>query len=238
MELGLIFRLPKNLKRKYLSVLKKGLCPLILSMKKKDKIILDLCGGTGSWSRPYKRAGYDVRLITLPDFNVLNWRHYPEIMEPLSAGNVYGILAAPPCTQFSMARNGCKTPRDFKDAMRVVRACMEIIWIARANGQLKFWALENPTGYLRQFLGVPPMWFYQWEFGTKFYKRTDIWGYFNEPARAVKKRPDYDAQQSARKWDNPKIPAYLKHLPSYQARAAWRAITPSKFARAFYKSNP
>lgn len=35
-----------------------------------DKIILDLCGGTGSWSKPYKDAGYDVRLITLPLFNV------------------------------------------------------------------------------------------------------------------------------------------------------------------------
>ena len=25
--------------------------------KNKDKIILDLCGGTGAWSRPYKEAG-------------------------------------------------------------------------------------------------------------------------------------------------------------------------------------
>ncbi len=30
-------------------------------------IILDLCGGTGSWSKPYKDAGYDVRVITLPE---------------------------------------------------------------------------------------------------------------------------------------------------------------------------
>lgn len=36
-------------------------------MNNENKIILDLCGGTGSWSRPYKEAGYDVRLITLPD---------------------------------------------------------------------------------------------------------------------------------------------------------------------------
>ncbi len=34
----------------------------------RDKIILDLCGGTGSWSKPYKEAGYDVRLITLPEY--------------------------------------------------------------------------------------------------------------------------------------------------------------------------
>ena len=35
------------------------------------KIILDLCGGTGSWSAPYKQAGYDVRLVTLPDNDVM-----------------------------------------------------------------------------------------------------------------------------------------------------------------------
>ena len=43
-------------------------------MNKKDnskKIILDLCGGTGSWSKPYKDAGYDVRVITLPEHDVL-----------------------------------------------------------------------------------------------------------------------------------------------------------------------
>jgi ubiquinone/menaquinone biosynthesis C-methylase UbiE len=36
-------------------------------MSNSNKIILDLCGGTGSWSEPYKQAGYDVRLITLPE---------------------------------------------------------------------------------------------------------------------------------------------------------------------------
>lgn len=53
----------------------------------KPKIILDLCGGTGSWSRYYNAAGYDVRNITLPNYDVLAYEP-PE--------NVYGILAAPP----------------------------------------------------------------------------------------------------------------------------------------------
>lgn len=39
-----------------------------------NKIILDLCGGTGSWSRPWKENGYDVRNITLPEYDV---RTYP-----------------------------------------------------------------------------------------------------------------------------------------------------------------
>lgn len=30
-----------------------------------NKIILDLCGGTGSWSRPWELNGYDVRVIAL-----------------------------------------------------------------------------------------------------------------------------------------------------------------------------
>lgn len=56
-------------------------------MDNSDKIILDLCGGTGSWSRYYKAAGYDVRVITLPEYDVLTY---------VPPGNVYGILAAPP----------------------------------------------------------------------------------------------------------------------------------------------
>ena len=62
-------------------------------MDNSDKIILDLCGGTGSWSRYYKAAGYDVRVITLPEYDVLTY---------VPPDNVYGILAAPPCTEFSI----------------------------------------------------------------------------------------------------------------------------------------
>jgi hypothetical protein len=67
-------------------------------MDNSDKIILDLCGGTGSWSRYYKAAGYDVRVITLPEYDVLTY---------VPPDNVYGILAAPPpapSSQSSTAR--------------------------------------------------------------------------------------------------------------------------------------
>ena len=30
-------------------------------MNNKNKIILDLCGGTGSWAKPYKDAGKVIR---------------------------------------------------------------------------------------------------------------------------------------------------------------------------------
>src|SRR3990170_5054740 len=81
-----------------------------------DKIILDLCGGTGAWSKPYKDAGYDVRLITLPEQDV---RYYKP------PDRVYGILAAPPCTEFTAFCLSRK--RDYRTGLEIVRACQRII---------------------------------------------------------------------------------------------------------------
>jgi len=92
--------------------------------KRMSKIILDLCGGTGAWSKPYAEKGYDVRNVTLPDYDVQTYQP-PE--------NVYGILAAPPCTHFSIARNDktAKEPRNFRKGMKTVIACLRIIWECR-----------------------------------------------------------------------------------------------------------
>lgn len=206
-------------------------------MKNKDKIILDLCGGTGSWSEPYRNAGYDVRLITLPEWDVRQWQsgsnQWHEIRELIRTGKIYGIIAAPPCTMFSRARTTASTPRDFDGAMEIVQSCLGIIWEARKSGSLKFWALENPMGILRQFLGNPGWSFRGWEFGDNHMKFTDIWGYFDMPVkkRGAKKPNAFDR----RKWANPKKPA--KYADMKLDRAGIRAITPSGFARAFYKAN-
>lgn len=182
---------------------------------------MDLCGGTGSWSLPYQKAGYDVRIITLPDFDVRTY-------EPPK--NVYGILAAPPCVMFSLARTTAKTPRDFKLGLEIVSACLKIIWTARVNGKLKFWALENPTAYLRQFLGKPPLTFQPFEFGDRYKKRTDLWGYFNEPKKKVIKLSEKELRASK---------LNIRPLPKIRGLsvADRRAITPVGFAKAFFKAN-
>ena len=53
-------------------------------MENSQKIILDLCGGTGSWSKPYRDAGYDVRVITLPENDVCTYVPPPERLWQLS----------------------------------------------------------------------------------------------------------------------------------------------------------
>lgn len=189
-----------------------------------NNIILDLCGGTGAWSKPYKDAGYKVINVTLPEFDVRTFNP-PE--------NVYGILAAPPCTMFSLARTRAKKPRDFQEGMEIVKACLNIIWKCRYKNKLKFWALENPTGYLRQFLGKPIFTFHPSDFGELYTKRTDLWGYFKEP----KKIPVIlNADEKHRsKINNRKLPSISDFTGSKQASR--RAITPAKFAQAFFEAN-
>lgn len=194
------------------------------------KIILDLCGGTGAWSRPYREAGYDVRLVTLPDHDVRTYDP-PE--------GVYGILAAPPCTEFSLAKGS--RPRDLAGAMEVVEACMRIIWSSRLSRSLRFWVMENPRGFLRQFLGLPAMTFEQWEFGDTGIKPTDLWGYFNPPKSTVQWRPENlvckwkDGHSHGRLMAKPKCPPEYAHLDL--DRASIRAITPPGFAQAFFRAN-
>ncbi len=135
----------------------------------KPKIILDLCGGTGSWGRYYALAGYDVRNITLPDYDVLTYEP-PE--------NVYGILAAPPCTEFSVLNCIAEArERSPEKGLKVVMACLRII----QNTNPRWWALENPVGYLREYMGKPKLTFQPWEYGDPWTKRTDIWGTFTPP---------------------------------------------------------
>jgi site-specific DNA-cytosine methylase len=213
-------------------------------MENSNKIILDLCGGTGAWSKPYKDAGYDVRVITLPEHDVRTYKP-PE--------NVYGVLAAPPCTMFSLARTRGKTPRNFKEGMECIKACLNIIWesrmqtVYRKEGGLKFWALENPMGFLRQFLGLPALTFDPYDYGDPYTKKTDLWGYFNKPRTCsvdfnkIEKGYIHTISPTGKpmkKFDtllNEEINfrKETKHL----SRSARRAITPPGFAKAFFEAN-
>jgi hypothetical protein len=204
-----------------------------------SRIVLDLCGGTGAWSEPYRAAGYDVRLVTLPADDV---RAY----EPPEG--VYGVLAAPPCTEF--AASGArwwagKDPGRLAEALEIVAACLRVIERARPW----FWALENPVGRLSRYLGPPRYSWQPWEFGDPWVKRTCMWGNHNEPERRpvspglLPRRYRGEsgnhnspgrllALMGVQAWD------WVHHLPPSPDRATLRAITPPGFARAFFEANP
>ncbi len=185
-------------------------------MAKSDaKLILDLCAGTGAWSQPYLDMGYDVIRVTLPELDVRTFEP-PE--------NVHGILAAPPCTEFSLSKT--TSPRDFRKGLEIVDACLRIVRICQLREQrLAWWALENPRGFLRQFLGTPSFTVHHWWFGDEFDKPTDLWGYFKYPKRLYTEPPI--------------LLRRIQGWPNWDGKARERrAITPPCFAKAFFKANP
>jgi len=220
------------------------------------KLILDLCGGTGAWSRPYKDAGCDVYVVTLPDYDVtdVTITHNSVTFHPQRSGigplriplvRIHGILAAPPCDQFSLAntRSTYRTTPNWSEGLVAVNACLAIIQAAMAKGYMKFWALENPFGHLRKFLGVPGYTFEAWWFDADvpFVKRTDLWGYYTRPVATVTDKPARltnsarDSSRNTKGWYAPEVPAEYAHLAL--DRKAVRAITPRGFAQAFWKAN-
>lgn len=93
-------------------------------------------------------------------------------------------------------------------------------------------------GYLRQFLGRPKFTFSPEEYGENFTKKTDVWGYFNEPAKNPRKMTDGEKLLSAR--NNrvlPELPPDYVMPRGWNKLAARRSMTSSKFAEAFYRAN-
>lgn len=180
----------------------------------RDKIILDLCGGTGSWSKPYRDAGYDVRLVTLPDDVRL-------VKKPKD--RIYGILAAPPCTEFAVSGARWWMEKGIEPLLKglsVSDACLRVIMVC---SPMAFWCLENPVGRLKNYIGEPVMYFNPCDYGDPYTKKTALWGNFNIP----KKNPIEPTEGSR-----------MHLIPPCENRQELRSITPPGFAQAFFEANP
>jgi len=200
------------------------------------KTIIHACADTGSDSKPWKDAGYNVILVGSA-IGVENY-HPPK--------DVYGIIANPVCTEFSTARSNGKA-RNPEEGMFLVEHCMRIIEEAKPH----FWVIENPAkGVLKQYLGPPAYEYEPWWYGSPWTKKTALWGNFNIPKRVY------------HKWEDvPKIPelyvrpgrpkpslafmhksAYdlipeFQTLPRPTSDMEFRSLCSQKFAQAFYEVN-
>lgn len=191
------------------------------------KIILDLCGGTGAWSKPYVDAGYDVRLVTLPDQDV---RLY------VPPAGVYGVLAAPPCTHLaSCGARVWKTKGQgaLLDGLAIVDACLCIIMLTRPA----WWALENPIGRLSQFMGQAVMIFDPSDYGDPWTKKTCLWGRFAIPVKCPVDPQGKSKGANAQHNKPNRCMTHIQQPPLLDTRAAWRAVTPPGFAKAFFEAN-
>lgn len=207
-----------------------------MAKEQTNRIILDLCGGTGAWSRPYVEAGYDVRVITMPDYDIVKVciQEFPKC---------HGVFAAPPCDHFAVSGAQYWKEKDgdgrTKEALDVVHACLDVIEYVEPV----FWVLENPVGRLGELLkyrlGEISMVFNPCEFAgwadnpeTEAYtKKTCLWGDF----WPLRKKP-YTTNKGLiveEKYNSP----LWKYGGKSERTKTLRSITPQGFARAFFEVN-
>ena len=215
------------------------------------KVILHLCADISSDSKPYRDAGYEVICVG-KDIGVENF---------VTPKEVYGVIANPPCTEFSTARSDGRS-RNPEVGMRLVKECQRII--EEANP--KFWVIENPaTGDLKKFLGQPNYVYQPWWYGSPWTKRTALWGKFNIPKRVFwnwKYVPKIDELYIRPNRGKPSLAflharAHMKFIPEFAcfserilrepsrdkingggADMSFRSLCSQKFAQAFFEANP
>lgn len=198
----------------------------------KDRYILDLCGGTGGWSRPYVEAGY--RVMTVDPLAEKNGSNYlgtvqefysAMVAKTIFRPKIHGVLFGPPCTEF--AGSGArwwkkKNPKLLEDAIEVVQTGLKII----EEVDPEWWALENPVGRLVRMVpevGECKMTFHPCYYGDPYTKRTCLYGNFN-----------MDLKQN---YVSPSEGSKMHKLPPGPDRWKKRSITPEGFANAFFKAN-
>ncbi len=199
-------------------------------------VLLDLCGGTGAWSAPWRET-HTVRIID-PRTNESPATIHEFLYTLCPHVHADVVLAAPPCTEF--AGSGArwwagKEPRLLEAAIQIVDECLQIVdWV-----QPRVWCLENPIGRIARV--VPRMGGRKWrhayhpfEYGgygddpaaDAYTKRTCLWGRFTMPIPKPVELPSASKDRHRIHWASPG-----------PDRAHLRSITPPGFARAFYEAN-
>jgi hypothetical protein len=210
----------------------------------KERVIISLFDHSGEWSKPYKEAGYTVYRADIQDgidiFEVMAdvLAQKAEAERDGVKLTVYGVLAAPPCTDFSASGahawkkketqpaeyDGHKTfefDNTVEHSVAMVLATLEIVAQLQPEG---FFAIEQPVGRTNKL--VPELgdaWFFQpCDYGDPYTKKTGLYGRFNKPVKSEPVLPLFGSMMQNK-------------LNSKQKNE--RSKTPGGFARAFFEAN-
>ena len=202
------------------------------------KIILHLCADIGSDSR-YFDLDDNFKVIKIgADIGVENFS---------PPKNVYGVIANPPCTEFSTARANGKA-RLNSDGMFLVEHCLRIIEECNPT----FWVLENPArGVLKNYLGEPKYKYEPWHFGSPWSKQTALWGSFNIPQKIYNNWDDVPKLEGLYTRTNRQKPSlafmhksHIRYIPEFKPfidkvndDMSFRSLCSQGFAKAFYEAN-
>jgi hypothetical protein len=212
-----------------------------------NKVIISLFDRTGVWTQPYLDAGYDVRRYDLAHGDdILRFFPVADIFEMQDSGKeIVGLLAAPPCTSYSVSgARWWKTEHDAANlkmvekkyglwatkyfdapieyANTLVRAVEVVVELANPL----FHAMENPIGRIasQNDLPEPLLTFDPCNYGDPYTKRTQLWGNFNPDLPTANVEPTLGSKMHRLRGD----------VPEQKLK---RSETPEGFAYAFFMAN-
>lgn len=191
------------------------------------RLILSLCDHTGNWPSFYTpEEGYRVVRIDLKDGQDIRTMDYIDVP-------VHGILAAPPCTAFAGSGAQYWLAKDESgetvEALALVDACLRAVALYRP----KWWALENPVGRLKHWLGPPRLMFDPCDYGDPYTKKTCLWGSFTVPRPTPVEPVMYETENGKRgSW------MWMNLGGKSERTKELRSATPLGFAKAFREANP
>ena len=195
-----------------------------------NRTILSLFDYTGNWSRPYKEAGFNVIQIDKKcGKDILTFEYRKNLQ-------IYGILAAVPCTDYALSGARWFKEKDAdgrtEESNKLVRKTLEII----KYFDPVLYAIENPMSrihILNPEMGKPVLKFHPYEFAgydpvpinSQYKKRTWLWGKFNNlEYKCLSPLLDYN-------------PGWKKYGGKSERTKELRSITPLGFAYAFFEAN-
>ena len=233
-----------------------------------NKVIFSLFDRTGEWSKPWRDAGYTVIQLDLNFGNNMSVSFEQHLIDIALENEmeIFGVLAAPPCTTFTgsgaqwrkerfdkpdpemvaemwgwEAREWFDTPLDYN--VHLLASTQAFIEQAAPTG---FYALENPIGRINEFFAESlnqkaALIFNPWNYGQQFSKRTNLFGEFSTdlPLNPVDVPRDENGEPLKRtKGGKPTYPSYAHELRGTDPiQKALRSVTPEGFAYAFFMAN-
>lgn len=188
-----------------------------------NRTVLSLFDASGEWAKPWAEAGYNVVTFDLTTGQDINDFSAEMLLEEFGNDNIWAILAAPPCTDYSSsgAQFWKKKDEDGRTEVsnELVRQVLRTVELFRPA----VWAMENPVGRIAKLTGLPPA---QLTFSPQFYgdpytKKTLLWGSFNNELPLA--------------WVEPTEGSKIAKISGKDKYA--RSLTPEGFAYAFFMAN-
>lgn len=229
------------------------------SGKNAKRVIFSLFDYTGAWSQPYRDAGftviqYDIQFAKDREHFLVGDEKYEDILQFMPVADilavrnagyeVYGVLAATPCTTFaSSGAQWWSTRHDVADRAMVekvfgpwvpeiyesplevnqslVMATTAFIEMANPTG---FHVMENPIGRIQEMNDLPDplVRFHPHNFGNPYTKRTQLWGSFGADMPTANVNPTDGSKMQSKMGSSNKVE---------------RSETPEGFAYAFFMAN-